>query len=390
MSRNVDYFDYAATTPLDPIVLEAMMPYFSEHFGNPSSIHRAGQRAHAAVEASRRIVATQLNAQPEEIVFTSGATESNNLALRGIAFQRNKDLGATMIYTTAVEHPSVHQTCIDLASQWGFSLEYIPIDSTGQVRVDLLPDLLHGDTALVSVVYANNEIGTINPIAEIGGLCRARGIPFHTDAAQAANHLPLDVDQLNVDFMTLGAHKFYGPKGVGVLFHRHQQPFITSSTGGRQEYGSRAGTQNVPSIVGFGKALEITRSLCDELTPRLESWRNEIIHGIGANIPDCILTGHHRQRLANLASFSFKGVDSNLLLAALDVAGYACSSGSACKTGNPEPSPTLLALGLEPEWAQGALRISLGRGTTKPMVEKLIGEFPVIMRRLRSQYLEST
>jgi cysteine desulfurase len=390
MSTNVDYFDYAATTPLDPIVFEAMMPYFSESFGNPSSIHRAGQRADAAVEASRRSVATQLNAKLDEIVFTSGATESNNLALRGIAFQRKENRGATTIYTTAVEHPSVHQTCTYLASQFGFSLEYLPIDSTGRIQVDLLPDVLHDDTALVSVVYANNEIGTVNPVAEIGSLCRARGIPFHTDAAQAANHLLLDVDQLNVDFMTLGAHKFYGPKGVGVLFHRHNHPFIASQTGGNQEYGNRAGTHNVPSIVGFGKALELARSLRNELTPRLESWRNEIIHGIEATIPASRLTGHRHQRLANHASFSFKGVDSNQLLAALDLAGYACSSGAACKTGNPEPSPILLALGLEPDWALGALRITLGRGTTKSMVDKFIGEFPEIMQRLRAQHHEST
>ncbi|TFH35329.1 MAG: cysteine desulfurase, partial [Anaerolineales bacterium] len=271
MSSHLAYFDFAATTPLDPEVLQAMMPYFSEDYGNPSSIHLAGQRAEAAVEQSRMSVASCINAKSDEVTFTSGATESNNLALRGLALRAREQRGATHILTTAVEHPSVIQTCRQLEKQWGFVLEMLPIDEYGRVGIDGLQAHLRDDTALVSVVYANNEIGTINPIAELGTLCQERGIPFHSDAAQAANHLTLDVDRLHVDLMTLGAHKFYGPKGVGVLYHRQQQPFVSAQTGGNQEFGTRAGTHNVPSVVGFAKALEIARSLEPELTPRLET-----------------------------------------------------------------------------------------------------------------------
>jgi cysteine desulfurase len=384
MSSKFAYFDYAATTPLDPEVLKAMLPYFSEDFGNPSSIHAAGQRAESVVEQSRRSVAALINSGAEEITFTSGATESNNMALRGLALKQRELRGATRIFTTPVEHPSVLETCRQLEQHWGFKLGWLPIDTTGQVQADRLPDLLHEDVAFVSAVYANNEIGTINPISEIGALCRSRGIPFHSDAAQAANHLPLDVDQLNVDFMTLGAHKFYGPKGVGVLFHRQQKSFYAAQTGGSQEYGTRAGTHNVPAIVGFATALEIARKLQPELTPRLQAWRDEIIPSIEKTVPHSVLTGHREQRLANHISFAFKQVDSNQLLAALDLAGIACSSGSACKTGNPEPSPILQALGLEPAWTLGALRITLGRGTEERMIKDLLLSLPEVLTRLRS------
>lgn len=389
MSSRLRYFDYAASTPLDSDVLEAMLPYFTDNYGNPSSIHLAGQRAESAVEQARTSVASLLNCNTEEITFTSGATESNNLAIRAIAFKEREQRGATRILTTAVEHPSVLETCRQLEQQWGFSLEMLPIDGSGQVQIEQLPEHIRDDTALVSIVYANNEIGTINPITQIGALCRERGIPFHSDAAQSANHLALDVDLLNVDLMTLGAHKFYGPKGVGVLYHRQPAPFRAIQTGGPQEFGTRAGTHNVPAIVGFAKALEIADSMKSSLTPRLESWRDDIIKTLESTIPDSILTGHSHQRLSNHISFAFKDIDSNQLLAALDMAGYACSSGSACKTGNPEPSPLLRALGFDPAWALGPLRITLGRGSTESEVESLISTMPEILARLRSQYVVS-
>ncbi len=378
------YFDYAATTPLDPAVLQVMLPFFSDEYGNPSSIHHAGQRAEAAIEESRARVASLLNATPEEITFTGGATESNNLAIRSIARRRREDHGYTRIVTTPVEHPSVLQTCRDLESAEGFELELLPIDSTGRVLTDQLEDHLEDGTALVSVVYANNEIGTINPIEMIGRVCHARRIPLHIDSAQAANHLDLDVDKLKVDAMTLGAHKFYGPKGVGVLYHRKGLLLSPIQTGGSQEFGTRAGTHNVPSIVGFAESFEKARALQLELTPRLTSLRDRIIDTIPREVPDTILTGHRSHRLANHASFAIHGVDSNQLLAALDVSGFACSSGSACKTGNPEPSAILMALGLEPDWALGALRITLGRGTTDAQVEDLLRILPDIVARLRS------
>jgi cysteine desulfurase len=385
MSSKVAYFDYAATTPLDAEVLQAMLPFFSEDYGNPASMHIAGQRAEAAVELSRLEVAALINSRADEIIFTSGATESNNLALRGLALKEREQRGATHILTTAVEHPSVIETCRQLAQHWGFTLDWLPIDETGQVQIETVKTHLRQNTAFVSVIYANNEIGTINPVSEIGLLCRERGIPFHSDAAQAANHLALDVDQLNVDLMTLGAHKFYGPKGSGVLFHRNHQPLISSQTGGSQEFGTRAGTHNVPSIVGFAKALSIARALQSELTPRLTSWRDKIIASMENTIPDAILTGHHQERLSNHISFAFKDIDSNQLLAALDMAGFACSSGSACKIGNPEPSQNLLALGLEPAWALGALRISLGRETQMVSIDSLLSDLPTILARLRSR-----
>ena len=381
------YFYYAATTPLDPSVLQAMMPYFNDTFGNPSSIHQAGQRADAAVDRSRAKVAALIGADPFEITFTSGATESNNLALRGIAHQSKLTRGANRILTTAVEHPSVMQTCRQLEALEGFTLEFLPTDNEGRVQTQGLENVLQEDTALVSVIYANNEIGTVNPIAQIGALCRDRGIPFHIDAAQAANHLALDVNQLHIDLMTLGAHKFYGPKGVGVLYHRQQTAFTPWQTGGSQEYGHRAGTHNVPAIIGFATAFEIARDMLNEFTPRVSALRDQIIESIPQAIPDVVLSGSHEHRLANHVSFALKGIDSNQLLAALDLAGFACSSGSACKTGDPAPSPILLALGLDPDWALGSLRISLGRASTQPQVEDLVRALPTIVNRLRTKQI---
>ncbi len=384
MSDERIYFDYAATTPVDPLVFAAMQPYFLESFGNPASVHLYGQKAEAAVETARETVARLLNCRPSEIYFTSGATESNNLALRGAALAARQEKGANHILISPVEHPAVAKTAAQLAQVFGFEMETLPVDEYGRVGLKELEKRLRPETAIVSAIYANNEIGTINAIEEIGSLCRERGITFHTDAVQAAAYLPLDVTALHVDMLSLGAHKFYGPKGVGALFGREGAPLIPTQTGGGQEGGIRSGTLNVPLIVGLAEALKIAREERDERSKDLRGLRDHLIDATLQNIPDARITGHPTERLPNHASFAFRGVDGNSLLAMLDVAGFACSSGSACKTGDPEPSDILLALGLEPDWALGSLRVTLGRYTTPEHIEKLSAILPEMVERARA------
>lgn len=378
------YLDYAATTPIDPRVVQAMLPYFSEKYGNPSSIHAFGQQADAALEASRQTVSQILNCTQDEIIFTSGGSESDNLALRGVAFAEKKRRNANHLLVSAIEHPAVSRTAEQLARVFGFELEYLPVDEFGRVSPSEVNARLRDDTAIVSVMYANNEIGTINAIAEIGSLCRSRGVPFHTDAVQAAAHLPADVAALNVDLLSIGAHKFYGPKGVGALYIRKGTSMLTMQTGGEQEFGLRAGTHNIPYIVGLAEALQLAHDERSERQSKLRPMRDRIIGRILEDIPDARLTGHPTDRLPNHASFVFDGVDGNALLMMLDVAGYACSSGSACKTGDPEPSGVLLALGLPHSWALGSLRITLGKDTTPQEVESFLTDLPGIIEKVRS------
>ncbi len=371
-TRTKTYLDYSATTPLDRRVLEAMMPYFQEDFGNPSSIHAVGQRAEAAVENAREIVAAYLNCTPSEVLFTSGGTESDNAALRGVAFAARQQRGAQHILISPVEHHAVTLTGEQLAKVHGFELEYLPVDEFGMVHPEEVAARLRPDTAIVSVIYGNNEIGTVNPLAEIGASCRAKGIPFHTDAVQAGAYLPLDVDALNVDLMSIGAHKFYGPKGVGVLYVRKGTEIIPAQSGGAHEFGMRAGTPNVPYIVGMAKALQLAQKKMAAHNAHLYGLRDGLIGKVLEETLRSRLTGHPSQRLSHHASFAFKDVDGNALLAMLDVAGFACSSGSACRTGLPEPSETLLALGLSPDWALGSLRVTLGRSTTARDVQLFV------------------
>jgi cysteine desulfurase len=377
------YLDYAATTPLDPRVAQAMLPYFSTKFGNPSSIHAFGQQADAALEVSRQSVAQVLNCSQDEIIFTSGGSESDNLALRGVAFAERKRRNASHLLVSAIEHPAISRTAEQLAHEFGFEMEILPVDENGRVDPDVLRTRLREDTAVVSVMYANNEIGTINDIAEIGAQCRRRSIPFHTDAVQAAAYLPVDVAALNVDLLSIGAHKFYGPKGVGALYIRKGTPIIPMQTGGEQEAGLRAGTHNTPYIVGLAEALQLAQDERDERLEKLRPMRDRIIGRVLEDIPAARLTGHPINRLPNHASFVFDGVDGNALLMTLDVAGYACSSGSACKTGDPEPSNVLLALGLPRSWALGSLRVTLGKDTTPQEVEAFLGDLPGIVERAR-------
>lgn len=377
------YLDYAATTPVHPQVVEAMLPYFTGEFGNPSSIHWFGQRAEAAVETARETMARLLNCAPGELIFTSCGSESDNLALRGAAIAARAQRNANHLLISPVEHHAVSHTAEQLARFYGFELEYLPVDGHGMVHPDAVAARLRPDTALVSVIYANNEIGTINPIAEIGAVCRARGVLFHSDAVQAGAHLRLDVQALNVDLLALGAHKFYGPKGVGALFVRAGTPLAPAQTGGGQEFGLRAGTSNVPYIVAMAKAFELAQRDVDSHAARLAPLRDRVIGQVLEEIAAVRLTGHPAQRLPNHASFVFRGVDGNALLAMLDVAGFACSSGSACKTGLPEPSEVLLALGLSREWALGSLRVTLGRETTPDEVGRFLQALPGVVQQLR-------
>jgi len=384
MSEAHIYLDHAATTPVEPAVLEAMLPYFSDTFGNPSSVHRFGQHAERAVESSRRAVAEILNCEPAEIIFTGCGSESDNLALRGAAFAAREARGANHIITTPVEHDAVLQTARQLAERHGFDLTLLPVDRYGCVSPEDVERAIRPDTAVISVIYANNEVGTVNSIAEIGAVAQAHEIPFHTDAVQAGSQLDLDIGTLNVDLMALGAHKFYGPKGVGALYVRRGSRLLPAQTGGSHERGLRAGTQNVPYIVGFAQALSLTAETRAHYNSHYRSLRDRLIEGVLESIPDGQLTGHPTDRLPNHASFAFLGVDGNELLMHLDLAGIACSSGSACKTGDPEPSNVLLAMGLSPEWALGSLRVTVGRRTTEAEIDRLLEVLPGLVDKLRS------
>lgn len=377
------YLDYAATTPIDPRVMHVMTPYFNESFGNPSSVHRYGQAAEAALENARLTVADTMHCLPEEIIFTSCGTESDNLALRGAAFFAREDHGAKHILISPVEHHAVSRTAEQLASLHGFELEYLPVDSSGQTTAEDVAGYLRPDTAVVSVIYANNEIGTVNPISEIGELCQSRGIAFHTDAVQAAGLLDIDVQSMHADLVSIGAHKFYGPKGIGALYIRKGLAILPTQTGGGQEYGYRSGTQNVPYIVGMAEALRLAQSEKNARIQSLKPMRDHLIGTVLEEIPEAQLTGHQQDRLPNHASFLFKGVDGNALLMMLDLEGFACSSGSACKTGNPEPSDVLTSLGFTRDWALGSLRVTLGIYTTSDEIDEFVKVLPRIISKSR-------
>jgi cysteine desulfurase len=377
------YLDYAATTPLDPRVLDAMLPYLRETFGNPSSIHRYGQRAEAAVEAARDQVAELLGCSSQEIVFTSCGSESDNLALRGGAMAKSASSRRYSILTSRAEHHAVSKTAEQLAGRHGFSLEWLNVNEYGMVTSQTIEEVINENTAIVSVMFANNEIGTINPIAEISEVCHAHGALFHTDAVQAAAYLPVRVSELGVDLISLGGHKFYGPKGVGALYVRQGTKMLPHLTGGGQEHGLRAGTSNVAFIVGFAEALKLAVEERDQRTEHVRTLRDHIVGVVLEQINDSRLTGHPDLRLPNHASFAFKRADGNLLLQLLDNAGFACSSGSACKTGNPEPSEVMDAIGLSRDWGLGSLRVTLGSGTSEDGVMAFLSALPELVEKAR-------
>ena len=377
------YLDYSATTPVDSRVVQAMTPFFNASFGNPSSVHRFGQIAEAAIDSARESVARVLNCSPDEIIFTSCGSESDNLAIRGAAYAMREKTGAKWILASRAEHPAVTKTLEHLGKYEGFLIEWLDVNERGTVMPEVVAKAIYSDTALVSVMYANNEIGTINPIKEIAEICRANKILFHTDAVQAAAYLPVDVNELGVDMMSLGAHKFYGPKGIGALYVRKGTPLVSHLTGGGQEFNLRAGTQNVPYIVGFAEALRLTDEAREQRVAHVKPLRDKIIGSVLESIPDSQLTGDLESRLPHHASFAFKNADGNLLLTLLDAAGFACSSGSACKTGNPEPSEVMNAIGLSREWGLGSLRVTLGKDTLPEHVESFLNALPALVEKAR-------
>ncbi len=383
MQKPSTYLDYAASTPVEPRVLDAMLPYFSEQYGNPSAVHIWGQKAENAVERSREKISTILGCKPTEIVFTSCGSESDNLALRGVALKARQTKKARHILITPIEHHAVLNTAKDLDHLHGFEVEFLEVDSYGLVSPEDLASKIRPDTALVSIIYANNEIGTINDVRALGDICQSKNVPLHTDAVQAASQLSMKVNELNVQLVSLGAHKFYGPKGIGALYLRSGINISPSQTGGNQEYGLRAGTSNVPLIVGMAEAFEITTDILAVQNEKYRKLRDKLLNSIPNLVPDSRITGHPTHRLPNHASFVFRGVDGNQLLAALDAAGFGCSSGSACKTGDPTPSDVLLAIGLPAVWALGSLRVTVGRGTQDEDIERFLGVLPTIIKQLR-------
>ncbi len=379
------YLDYAATTPLDDKVLDGMLPYLKEDFGNPSSVHGWGQRAEWAVEHARERIANGLGCMADEVIFTSGGSESDNLALRGAAFSARSARAANHLLISPVEHDAIRITANELAKYHGFELELLRVDSQGRVDPENLRRSIRSDTAVISVIYGNNEIGTVNPIADLAAIAREHEIPFHSDALQATCQIATRVVDLEIDMLSIGAHKFYGPKGVGALYVRGGTTLQAVQTGGSQEQGLRAGTHNVPLIVGMAHAHEIALARQESDAAQFRMHRDRIIEGVESGIPGAQLTGHPEQRLPNNASFVIEGIDGNSLLAALDLQGFACSSGSACKTGDPEPSEVLLALGMDPELALGSLRVSVGRQTTHKEVSDFLDVLQDSVAKLRSQ-----
>ena len=382
MDRRI-YLDHAATTAVDQRVVDAMLPYFTADYGNPSAVHGLGQRSQAALIKAREQVAGVLNAHPDEIVFTGCGSESDNLALRGVFFARREQ--GNHIITCAIEHPAVLETCRQLAEQFGARVTILPVDGDGLVDPADVERAITPGTVLVSIMYANNEVGVIEPIAEIGAIAHAHGIAFHTDAVQAGGQLPLDVDDLNVDLLALSAHKFYGPKGVGLLYVRRGTRLLPALSGGGQEHGLRSGTENVPYIVGLAKALTLAYDDLTGRNRRILAMRERLISGVLSAIPDAHLTGHRTRRLPNSASFCFDGVAADALLINLDLAGIAASSGSACHAGSLTPSGVLTAMGIPRERALGALRLTLGNENTPADVEHVLQVLPPLVARLREQ-----
>jgi len=361
------YLDYNATTPLDANVLEAMLPYLREHFGNPSSGHWFGAQAKAAVERARQQVAALLGADPSEVVFTSGGSESDNWAIKGIA-EANRERGHHII-TSQIEHPAVLNTCRYLESQ-GFRVTYLPVDGYGQVDPDDVVQAITPHTILISIMHANNEVGTIQPIATIGAIARERGIYFHTDAAQSVGKIPTDVEELQVDLLTVAGHKLYAPKGIGALYVRRGTRIAPLIHGAGHEGGRRAGTENVAGIVGLGQACAIAAQTMAEMGERLRALRDRLHSSPATRVNGLRLNGHPTQRLPNTLNLSFVGLDSNTLLAALPE--IAASTGSACHAGTMEPSPVLMAMGVPPEIALGAVRFSLGKRNNQEEIDRAV------------------
>jgi len=376
----ISYLDNAATTPVDKRVLAAMLPYFSEKFGNPGSMHQKGLEAKEAVEEARKKIAKLIEAEPDEIIFVSGGTESDNLALIGIA-NALKEKGNHII-TTNIEHHAVFDTCEYLEEQ-GFKVTFVPVEKNGIVNPKEIEKVITKDTILISVIYANNEIGTIQPIGEISKIAKSKEILFHTDACQAAGYLDINAKNLGVDLMTLNGSKIYGPKGIGILYAKKGTVIQPIIYGGGQEKGMRSGTENVPAIAGFAKALEIAQKERENESKRLVKLRDNLVDGIKNKIPDIIINGDLKKRLPNNVNISFLGVEGESMLLHLDAKGICASTGSACSSHSLEPSHVIKALGNSDEVSHGSLRFSLGRHTTEEDIDKVLKELPKIVESLR-------
>ena len=375
------YLDNAATTALSPKVLEKMMPYLTDTYGNASSPHSFGQVARIGVEYAREQVARAINADPSEIVFTGCGTESDNTVLFGVAERYAKK--GDHIITTNVEHHAILHSCAALEKK-GIKVTYLPVDKDGLVTPEQVRDAITDKTILVSVMFANNEVGTIMPIPEIAAVCHEKGVLFHTDAVQAAGHIPIDVKAMGIDMLSISGHKFHGPKGVGVLYERKGIRLPSYIIGGEQEKGRRAGTENVAGIVGLGEALELAVTNMSETSARMTRMRDRLIEGIEATIPEVKLNGHRTKRLPNNVNFSIKYIEGESILLMLDMAGIAASSGSACTSGSLDPSHVLLALGLTHEVAHGSVRMTLGDDTTDEDIDYVLETLPKVAHRLRA------
>ncbi|MFH1586791.1 MAG: cysteine desulfurase NifS [Candidatus Diapherotrites archaeon] len=374
------YMDHAATSPVDAEVLEAMKPFFSEKFGNSSSLHSFGKEAKGGLDWARGKVAEAINAKPKEIIFTSGGTESDNLALKGIAYAYREK--GNHIITTKIEHHAVLHTC-EFLEKHGFDVTYLGVDKHGFIDLDELNNAITEKTILVSVMHANNEIGTIEPVEEIGKICRGKGVKFHTDAVQTAGKVPIDVEKMNIDALSISGHKIYGPKGVGALYLRSGTMLEPQILGGGHEFGKRSGTENIAGIVGLGKAMELAVKRMDKEAVRLALLQDKLSDKIQERIDGVKLNGHPEKRLPGNANFSFDFIEGEGLITHLDLEGIAASTGSACSTKSLEPSHVLTAIGLSHVQAHGSLRISLGKGNTEEDIDYLVEVLPPIIEKLR-------
>lgn len=384
MKKKTIYLDHGASTPVHPQVIEAMLPYWTEHYGNPSSSHTYGRLAEQGLEQARQTFADLLHVQPKEIIFTGCGSESDNLALRGVMAHARANKRGNHLVTCVAEHEAVWKTAVHLRDYHNYDLTIIGVNQYGQIELDELKNALRDDTVLVSIMAANNEIGSLNPIEQIGALCHQRGILFHTDAIQAAAIQPWHLTQQPIDLMSIAPHKFYGPKGIGVLVVKEAVSLVSNLTGGEQENGHRAGTVNVPFAVGAAKAFSLAMQEREQRNKKYQQVRDQLIDGLLNQLPDdCILTGHPTERLPHHASFALRHVDANQLLMHLDMVGIAASSGSACKTGNPEPSKTLQAMGLTDEWTKSGLRLTVGLQTSPEDIAYVLAKLPPIVARLQ-------
>ncbi|UCD10280.1 MAG: cysteine desulfurase NifS [Dehalococcoidales bacterium] len=374
------YLDYAATTPTHPDVVTEMIPYFYNQFGNPSSLYSYGQESKQAIESAREKVAGLISANKDEIIFTSGGTESDNTAIKGVTgFGNSKK---NHIITTMIEHHAVLETCKFLEKS-GFSITYIPVDQYGLVDPDDVKNAITGETGLISVIHANNEIGTMQPISDISRIAQERDILFHSDAVQTVGHIPVDVNELGVDLLSISAHKFYGPKGIGVLYVRKGTKISSLLHGGEQEKARRAGTENVPGIVGIGKAAAIAKDVLKAESEIQTNLRDRLIKGLLSSIDHSHLNGHPEKRLPNNVNITFEYVEGESIILSLDMEGICASTGSACSSANLEPSHVLLALGLSHEQSHGSCRFSLGKWTTVEDIDRVVDVMPKIITRLR-------